>query len=90
MPPPQQLPATLLALFAALALTPAAPAGQRTHAPAPALADTSSAQAEATRVLRYWTPARMASARPLDLVLDRGGRADLRLGRPAPTAANWS
>jgi len=38
------------------------------------------------RTVRYWTPARMASARPLDLVLDRRGEPSLRLGRPAPTA----
>ena len=38
------------------------------------------------RTVRYWTPARMASARPLDLVLDRHGEPGLRLGRPAPSA----
>lgn len=37
--------------------------------------------------LRYWTPERMASARPLDLVLDERGEPGLRLGRPAPTAS---
>ncbi|HEX5984873.1 MAG TPA: hypothetical protein VFY69_11760 [Solirubrobacterales bacterium] len=69
-----------------LLLVPGADAGGRTHAPAPALATASSEQAEAARVLRYWTPERMASARPLDLVLDEEGRTGLRLGRPAPTA----
>ncbi len=47
----------------------------------------SAAQPEAARVLRYWTPARMASARPLDLVLDKQGEARLRFGRPAPAAS---
>lgn len=41
---------------------------------------------EAERVRRYWTPERMASARPLDLVLDGDGRPSLRFGRPSPTA----
>lgn len=39
------------------------------------------------RTVRYWTPARMASARPLDLVLGKGGEPSLRLGRPAAGAA---
>lgn len=85
------LQTTLLILLAALALacTPTTAAGQRTHAPAPSLAGASSAPAEAARVLRYWTPARMASARPLDLVLGGRGRAELRLGRRAPAAASF-
>jgi hypothetical protein len=37
--------------------------------------------------LRYWTPQRMASARPLDLVLDGRGEPSLRLGRAAPPSA---
>jgi hypothetical protein len=40
--------------------------------------------------LHYWTPERMESARPLDLVLDRDGEPHLRLGRPAPPAAGAS
>jgi hypothetical protein len=47
----------------------------------------SAAQPEAARVLRYWTPARMASARPLELVLDKQGEPNLRFGRPAPAAS---
>lgn len=43
--------------------------------------------AEAERVRRYWTPARMASARPLALVLDAAGHPRLHLGPPAPLAA---
>jgi hypothetical protein len=81
--------AALLALLALLALAPAAGAGERTHAPAPALAPASSEQAGAARVLRYWTPERMASARPLDLVLDGSGDAGLRFGRPAAASASF-
>ena len=40
-----------------------------------------------SHALRYWTPARMQSARPLDLVLGRAGQPRLRLGRPAPAAS---
>jgi hypothetical protein len=80
------LPA-LLSLLALLAFAPAATAAQRTHAPSGSLANTSAARSEAARVRRYWTPARMASARPLDLVADRNGDTSLRLGRPSPTAA---
>jgi hypothetical protein len=79
--------APALLTLALLALVPSATAAERSRAPVPPLATASSEGAEAARVLRYWTPARMASARPLDLVLDRGGDASLQLGRPAPTAA---
>ncbi|MDX6636273.1 MAG: hypothetical protein QOF06_2476 [Solirubrobacterales bacterium] len=41
------------------------------------------------RVLRYWTPQRMESARPLELVRDGNGKAHLRLGRPAPASASF-
>jgi hypothetical protein len=42
----------------------------------------------AERVARYWTPARMRSARPLDMVVDASGNAHLRPGRPeSPTAS---
>lgn len=75
-----------LALLALLALgTPAAGASARTHAP---VSPTSvSGRAAAARVLRYWTPARMRSARPLDLVVYGSGRARLRAGRRAPAPA---
>lgn len=46
----------------------------------------SNGRSEAERVRHYWTPARMASARPLDLVLDPDGKPHLRFGRPSPTA----
>jgi hypothetical protein len=79
--------AALPALLTLLALAPGAGAAQRSRVPSPALASASSEAAEAARVLRYWTPERMASARPLDLVLDGSGDARLRLGRPAPAAS---
>ncbi len=45
---------------------------------------------EAARVRAYWTPQRMQSARPLDLVVGRGGEPHLHLGRPAPAFAKAS
>lgn len=45
---------------------------------------------ERGRVLRYWTPQRMESARPLDLVVGMDGRPRLRFGRPAPAPASAS
>ncbi|MBS1677133.1 MAG: hypothetical protein JST08_07090 [Actinobacteria bacterium] len=41
------------------------------------------------RVERFWTPARMAAARPLELELGREGRAAVHLG-PRPRAASAS
>jgi hypothetical protein len=68
------LPAAVaIALLTALALAPPAPAAPRLH-PANGLAGVSRERAEATRVERYWTPARMRSARPLDLAMDARGR----------------
>jgi hypothetical protein len=77
----------LVIAFTILAIIEEAEGSSRTQAPAPAAAGASSAEAEAARVRRYWTPARMASARPLDLVLGRGGRPSLSFGRPSPSAA---
>jgi hypothetical protein len=37
----------------------------------------------------FWTPARMAAARPLEMTVDRKGRPDVRLG-PLPRAAQAS
>jgi hypothetical protein len=51
------------------------------------LAPATGAANEVSSVLRYWTPARMQSARPLDLTLDAAGRTHRSLGRPAPLAA---
>lgn len=78
---------TPLLLLALLAFAPSATAAPRSHAPTNSLATASAERGEVARVLRYWTPARMASARPLDLVADRHGDTSLRLGRPSPTAA---
>ena len=44
----------------------------------------------AARTLRYWTPERMESARPLELVLDRDGEPRLGFGRPARGGASAS
>jgi hypothetical protein len=70
-----------------VALLEEAAASPRAHAPAPTLAAASAQRAEATRVRRYWTPQRMESARPLELVLDGKGEPSLRFGRPAPIAS---
>jgi hypothetical protein len=51
------------------------------------LLPTAASAGEADRIRAYWTPQRMASARPLELVLDRRGEPRLHLGRPAPLAA---
>jgi hypothetical protein len=43
------------------------------------------------RIERFWTPARMAAARPLELTVGRDGRADLHLGpRRRPAGASYS
>jgi hypothetical protein len=74
--------ATLAALLAAaFACAPAALAGL---SPAERGLSPAEARAEA-RVLGYWTPERMRSARPLDLVLDASGETRLRVG-PAEAA----
>lgn len=70
----------LLLTLALLVLALAPTAAARTHAPV-------ASGGGAARVLRYWTPARMRSARPLDLAVDGSGRARLRAGRPAPLAS---
>ncbi len=46
-------------------------------------------RAEATRVERYWTPARMRNARPLDLAMDSRGRLEphVRTGLAGATAS---
>jgi hypothetical protein len=75
------LPLTALLALAALLAPSAAVAAS---APAPARE-----QAQAARVLRYWTPQRMQNARPLDLVVGEKGSSRIRLG-PAATAATAS
>ncbi len=47
------------------------------------------AASERDRVLRYWIPQRMESARPLDLVRGGGGGLHLRLGRAEPARASF-
>jgi hypothetical protein len=63
-------------------------AGATNHNHPPSSSPPAAAERAATaRVLHYWTPARMRSARPLELTLDGGGKAHLHLGRPAPAAS---
>jgi hypothetical protein len=50
----------------------------------------SSTGAGAARVSRYWTPARMRAARPLDLVVDGAGRGRLRVGASVAESASAS
>lgn len=78
----------LLALPGVLAFAPAQPqaATARTHASLASSPTPTPERAAVARVRRYWTPARMASARPLNLVVDGSGRARLHAGRPAPLA----
>ncbi len=80
----------LLALLALLAADPAVGATPRAHAPAGAVASASSEAAAVRRVIRYWTPERMASARPLDLVARRDGTKRIHPGRlPSAAAASF-
>ena len=83
----------LAALIALLALAAASPGGagaaQRTHADGGA-ATASAVRAEAARVARYWTPARMRAARPLDFVVGANGRGRLRVGAPLESGAGAS
>jgi len=75
--------ATLVAVLAVAATCPgAALAGARAH-PGGAGATISSEAAAAARIARYWTPARMRSARPLDLAVGADGRGRLQAGAPA-------
>ncbi len=81
---PAGLLAALLTLLAVVAVASPAAAAAATDAGAPAAA-TSRERAEAAKVARYWTPARMRSARPLDLVVDGGGKPRLRVGAAETT-----
>lgn len=80
--------AGLLCLPALLATAPAAAAAPRSHAPAGAdpVASASAEGAATRRVLRYWTPARMASARPLDRAVAPNGSAHILPAGPSPAA----
>jgi hypothetical protein len=76
----------LVIAIGSLVILDVANGAERAHAPAPAIGAASADRAGAARTLRYWTPERMESARPLELVLDREGKPHLRFGRPAPLA----
>jgi V8-like Glu-specific endopeptidase len=85
--------AAALAALVALLATFASPAGVgAAGSTKPTASAMSPAQARrAARVARYWTPARMRGARPLDLVVGASGKPRLRVGAPAAEpAANTS
>src|SRR3954469_16399072 len=55
------------------------------------LAGTANAAPTPRQVERFWTPARMAAARPLELSVGRDGHADVHLGpRARPATAGYS
>jgi hypothetical protein len=77
--------AATVALLAALLASPAIGAAES------ARGNVSVAElAAAERVTRYWTPERMRNARPLDLVVDGGGKARLEVGPPEAASASAS
>jgi hypothetical protein len=78
---------SLVIAFAILGVVAVADASPRSHPPTSELSSSFAERVEAARVLRYWTPERMESARPLELVLDEEGDSSLRFGRPAPSAS---
>jgi V8-like Glu-specific endopeptidase len=75
----------LVAVTATAIACPFAAAAGRAHPAGGASA--SSVHAETARVARYWTPARMRAARPLDFVVGRSGRGRLRVGPLEETAS---
>jgi V8-like Glu-specific endopeptidase len=90
-PRSQGVLATLAATVAALACAVPAPATAAPPSAAGFGASPSLAEAAAVaKVERFWTPRRMAEARPLDLVVDGGGRSRLRPGNPGPAAGGAS
>jgi hypothetical protein len=49
------------------------------------------AHGSARQIERFWTPARMAAARPLEMTVGRGGHGDVHLGRrPLVATASYS
>jgi hypothetical protein len=83
--------ASLAALVALLATAVAWPAGTAAASAPPTAGALSVAQArQAARVARYWTPARMRGARPLDLVVGASGKPRLRVDAPAEQPASAS
>src|SRR5215218_9325836 len=72
-----------LALAVLVAAGAARPGAAIATAPGPAGAATAASpqsRADAAGVARYWTPARMRAARPLDLTVDGRGGSRLRFG----------
>jgi V8-like Glu-specific endopeptidase len=84
----------LLGLCLALsASATSAGAATRVHADADSGAAAATVRAEIAAVKRYWTPARMRGARPLDLSLDAAGAGHLEVGPPAEAtgaSASWA
>jgi hypothetical protein len=70
-------------LVALLALLAASAPGAAVGAPSPPSSAALAQARQAARVAKYWTPARMRSARPLDLVVGAGGKPRLRVGAAA-------
>jgi V8-like Glu-specific endopeptidase len=83
------LAATCAALVAALLGAGGATAAPPAHSGATA-ARAARAHAHAERVERYWTPARMRSARPLELRVGADGGRKLTLGAAEPAGATAS
>jgi hypothetical protein len=55
------------------------------------VAPTAGAYPTPRQIERFWTPRRMAAARPLELTVGRGGRTDVHLGRrPLAATASYS
>jgi V8-like Glu-specific endopeptidase len=80
--------ATSVALAATVAACPGVAAAARPH-PSTGAASFQE-RAAAARVARYWTPARMRSARPLDLVVESSGKTRLRVGAAETNDASAS
>ena len=82
--------AALVALPAIVFVFPAGAAAAQPARSGHGAATAGQARAEAARVARYWTPARMRSARPLDLVVGADGKARLHAGAPEAGGASAS
>lgn len=82
LPPLAALPAVLLGACAL-----ASPGLAHAAAAGPGRSAAARERRQAARVERYWTPARMRSARPLQLVVGAGGARRLRLGPADPLAS---
>jgi hypothetical protein len=77
-------PLATLAAFALAGACPGSAAAAPPSHPGGSAATAAAVRADAARIARYWTPARMRSARPLDLVVGAGGRGRLRVGAAGP------